>query len=315
MARSFRAHHAGARIVLCLVERAVSARCDVSDFDEVVLPADLHLDGLERFFFRHTVVEACTGIKARLLAQLLARFPHEPQIFYVDPDMRIYGAFDAASDLLRDHDVLVTPHVVAEEDDPDGIRDNELRTLAYGTYNLGFLGLRRSATTDAFLRWWHARLAAYCYLEIPRGLFVDQKWMDLASSFFEITVLRDPAYNVAHWNISKRKIVLADGTVLVNGQRLRCFHFSKVDSGRDMYYFRRYAGPSLEAVRKLRDEYKEELRRLGHAELREATWTYDYFASGERVLPESRITYRNHPSLQAKYPAPFGLSNETFLSA
>jgi hypothetical protein len=155
----------------------------------------------------------------------------------------------------------------------------------------------------------------YCYVDVQHGVFVDQKWIDLACSFFDIRVLRDVGYNVANWNVSKRKLAHTADGVRVNGRPLVFFHFSKIDSGRDMHYFRRYAGEGLESVRRLRAEYKEELAGCGQAELRYVPWSYDGFLSGERIAPETRIAYRNNRRLQEELPRPFGASNEQILSA
>ena len=42
-------------------------------------------------------------------------------------------------------------------------------------------------------------------------------------------VLRDPAFNVAHWNLPERSIAIRDGAVLVDGRPCRLFRFSGYD--------------------------------------------------------------------------------------
>jgi hypothetical protein len=60
-----------------------------------------------------------------------------------------------------------------------------------------------------------------------RGLFVDQKWIDLVPGYVsDVHVLRHPGYNVAYWDLGARRISRNGGDVLVNGERLAFFHFS-----------------------------------------------------------------------------------------
>jgi hypothetical protein len=92
---------------------------------------------------------------------------------------------------------LQTPHLTGELD--EGYHPTELDILRSGVYNLGFLGLTRSQETMRFLKWWQVRLHDRCLVDLNRGLFVDQRWMDLAPGLFDgVFVLRDPGCNVAY---------------------------------------------------------------------------------------------------------------------
>jgi hypothetical protein len=99
------------------------------------------------------------------------------------------------------------------------------------TYNLGFLAVSRHPSLATFLTWWKDKLEFRCVVDIERGLFVDQKWMDLAPGLFDdVAILRHAGYNVAYWNLRQRAMVVEDGgQIAVNGQPLRFFHFSGVD--------------------------------------------------------------------------------------
>ena len=87
------------------------------------------------------------------------------------------------------------------------------RFLQAGSNNLGFVALRTCDTSLRMLRWWQARLYDQCVVRIEDGLFVDQKWMDLAPGLFGgehndggVTVHVDPGYNVAYWNLHGRSL-------------------------------------------------------------------------------------------------------------
>src|SRR3546814_8145195 len=75
----------------------------------------------------------------------------------------------------------------------------EISSLAHGSYNLGFLAVSRSANSQAFLQWWADRLFLYCYDDKSRGIFTDQKWIDLAPSFFDVAILKHHGYDFATW--------------------------------------------------------------------------------------------------------------------
>jgi hypothetical protein len=66
-------------------------------------------------------------------------------------------------------------------------------------------------------------------------------------AFFDgVHILRDPGYNVASWNLSRRPITIEeDGTIRAAGHRLRFFHFTKVTHVGEIM-LERYAGNRIE---------------------------------------------------------------------
>ena len=68
----------------------------------------------------------------------------------------------------------------------------ETNILQSGTYNLGFIALCKGETTNKLLMWWMQKLYLNCIIDIPNGLFVDQKWIDLVPAYFEdVYILHD----------------------------------------------------------------------------------------------------------------------------
>jgi hypothetical protein len=115
----------------------------------------------------------------------------------------------------------------------DAILDNEFSVLRHGIYNLGFVAVSNTAEGRRFAEWWADRLKDFCYDDIPRGLFTDQRWVDLAPAYFDsVRILRSPQYNVCTWNLTHRTVngSFARGFT-VNGLPLVFYHFSGLDSG------------------------------------------------------------------------------------
>ena len=81
--------------------------------------------------------------------------------------------------------------------------------------------------TFRFLKWMQSRLYEHCLNDLPSGLYVDQKWLDLAPSFFPgFGLIRDDTANVAYWNLHERPIEFKDGSFHTSGKPIKFFHFS-----------------------------------------------------------------------------------------
>lgn len=322
LAKSLRETQPRHIFVLCLVERDLPAVGDLETWlPNVVLASEIGVGNFNSFVFRHQRYEACCAIKAHFLLWAMHQFPEEQNFLFLDPDIMAYSKFEELEALLYDpkglvrNQIVVTPHQLQDEASQAGIHDSTFRTLIAGTFNLGFLAVRRSQTALEFLTWWNSKLQTLCYMEWrTRGLFVDQKWALLGLSFFDMTVLREPGYNVANWNVSTRQITLdCKQGFLVNGRPLRFFHFSNLDSDRDLYFLSRCLETSS-PVFAMRSRYLQELDSLGHREFAGIPWSYDKFTSGAVINPEARLVYRSNPQLQHILPDPFAESGARFYS-
>jgi hypothetical protein len=310
LAESLRAHDADVRLAICVPERQIHpAVADSGLFDVAFTLGDLAYPNPDQFAFRHGVLELSTAIKPRVMRAALALLPGAASVAYLDPDIVMYGPLTAARSALRDADIVVTPHHLTP---PDAVTLVPL--LRTGAWNLGFLGVRRSETGLAFLTWFMATLETMCYADPATGLFVDQKWMDIAGSFFPITVLRDPSYNVAHWNLQARRIGVDGDVLTVNGNRLTFIHFSGTDLGRDQRFFLRWAPRGDEPVHELRRTYKASIAQCRERFRFSTGWSYDTFDSGEPVAREARLVVRAERHLLDECERPFAQSNEYFLS-
>ena len=316
LGETLRRHHPDWTLWLCLSDQepAGLGYDPVSEtFDHVVRLSELGLPDLERWTFEHDVVELCTAVKGPMLCRLLEGGARK--VVYLDPDIAVLGNLTEIVELLNHHSIVLTPHQIQPDTDHTAIIDNEIGSLKFGIYNLGFLAVAAGPEGLRFARWWRDRLVAFCYDDVPNGLFTDQRWCDHIPSFFRgVHILRDTGYNVASWNLSQRPVTIeVDGSILAGGRPLRFFHFTKV-SGPGPVMLERYCGGRLEMFEVL----TWYLRRLAVHNLKDVPpgwWAYGRYADGTTISREHRVAYRTQPALRARYPHPFSsgpaMFNET----
>lgn len=305
LAESVKAHNPQARFVLCLVEREVPAvAAEFPYFDEVVLAKDVGWDNFDAFMFRHSIVEASTAVKPRFMQYLIERFIDEDKFVYLDPDVLAYGEFVELRDLLDEHSIILAPHLLRP-----GNVDMEISSLAHGSYNLGFLAVRRSDNASRFLDWWASRLFLFCYDDKARGIFTDQKWIDLAPSFYDVHILKHHGYDFATWSLLGSDLKEEGGRLMINGDPLRFIHFSGLDSGTiDKAIGWWLTDENKGTFVKLYANYKSLLDHHGQQSIGRTPWSYDTYVDGSRIDREVRVLYRD-PALWAAVPSPYESSD------
>ena len=306
LVETLRRHHPDWIFWLCLADHeppGFTFDLEREGFDGVVRVEELGIPDLRRWLFVHDVVELCTAVKGSMLCKLFDLGARK--ILYLDPDMAVMGNLSEIPLLLERHDVLLTPHQLEPDEEHRAIRDNEIGSLKHGIYNLGFLAVAGTAEGKRFATWWRDRLLHYCFDDIPGGLFTDQRWCDLAPAFFAgVHVLRDPGYNVASWNLSRRPISISDaGEIRAAGRPLRFFHFTKVTWAGQLM-LERYAGGRIE-VFELMHWYRTRLAAHSLVGLPEGWWAYSHYNDGTAIAREHRRLYRDRVDLQERFPDPF----------
>ncbi|HEX5693834.1 MAG TPA: hypothetical protein VFY00_04345, partial [Arenimonas sp.] len=308
LAESVKRHDPQARFVLCLVEReAPDVALQFPHFDEVVLAKDAGWDDFDRFMFRHSIVEASTAVKPRFMIHLTERYPKADKFVYLDPDVLVYSRLSELEVLLDEHSIVLAPHLLR----PGNI-DMEISSLAHGSYNLGFLAISRADNSARFLQWWADRLFLYCYDDKARGIFTDQKWIDLAPSFFDCHILKHHGYDFATWSLLGSDLSGQDGNYVVNGDPLRFIHFSGLDSGTiDKAIGWWLTDANRDTFVQLYAGYRKLLEHHGQATLGKTPWSYACYSSGDKIALAARVAYRD-PELWHKIPRPFDAADADF---
>jgi glycosyltransferase involved in cell wall biosynthesis len=290
MASVKRNHPEWERFVLLVGE---GSPVEEESFTPVRLDA-LPLPDPKRFTFRYTVLELNTAVKPWMFEHLFAR--GYDRVVYLDPDLHLYSPLAE----LDESFLTLTPHLtgfIGGDDHP-----SERTILQAGTYNLGFLAVTRQPDLARFLKWWQEKLERDCVVDPARGLFVDQKWMDLTPGLFPgVTILRHDGYNVAYWNLGQRTIARSGAAFTVNGQPLRFFHFSGFDPARPHMLSKHVHGSKLDAAgdaRALFDDYRAALLEAGSQTFRSARYSFGTFHDGTEVPDAARYAYRSSSELQ-----------------
>ena len=310
LARSFLAHHPEGRFVVLLVDRVDGCfDPEQEPFDVLEVEQLDNVPELRQFLFKYRLLELATAVKPYLLERLFD--DGAERVIYLDPDIWVLRPLAPVLEGLDRGVAVLTPHIDRPLD--DGAVPGELTFLRAGLYNLGFVGLRASTETRRLLAWWQERLFDRCVDRVDLGLFVDQKWMDLAPLLFGgVAVLKQPGLNVAYWNLAHRAVTRAgdedadedaeaespvDTRYLANGEPLYFFHFSGLDPER------------LDGVSKHQDRFRladldargkagEIIRRYaarvlaeGHGDCRRWPYAFSRFDNGARVPDLARSLF------------------------
>lgn len=298
------------RVVLLVDE--VEGRFDpgAEDF-EVVLSEDLGIPHSRWFHFKYSVLELSTAVKPFFISWLFRKYALK-KVIYLDPDIRVYASLRGIEQALEDANIVLTPHLTRELN--DDLQPGELQILRAGAYNLGFIAVREHPEVDAFLVWWQSHLYDHCVVDLARGLFVDQRWIDLAPGLFSgVRILRDDGYNVAYWNAAHRKLSWQDGRVLVNGKPLYFFHFSGYDPQVPEVLSKHQNRISLQSRDDLRiicDEYRQYLADRGFAVTSRWPYTHARFRNDVVIPDVGRHLLDEAPFLLNEISDPF--SDEGF---
>ena len=308
LCRSFQQHHPGVRFFVLLVDELDGYFDPAQEPFELVELRALGIPDLPRVCFQYTIIELNTAVKPYFLSHLFEHYGLQKLIF-LDPDILVLQPLATVLSLLDQYSVVLTPHLTAPL--PEDGWSNEITILNAGTANLGFIALRHTATTRAFLAWWQQRLYTQCEMAPSRGMHVDQKWVDLLPSLFGDTyLLRDPGYNVAYWNVSRRPITLelAGEAVRVAGVPCAFLHFSGLDPDHPEQVSKhgsRLTLNQLGPARLLFERYRGLLIAAGYEETRRWPYAFDAFDNGVKIPDAVRKLYLGLGKEAARFGNPF----------
>lgn len=292
-AESVHAAHPDADVILFLadVERPDFAAGPLFDTVIPVLTLDI-AEPLSRLF-RYNAMELNTSLKPAAFLELFTR--GYSRAIYLDSDVLLYAPITKVTDALdQGANSVITPH--GTKPNENELTPNEINFLQAGIYNLGFMAVEKTDETVALLQWWARRLERLCINDQRNGIFVDQKWIDLWPAYCEgVKVLRDPAYNVAYWNLDQRTLSLVSDRFVVDDAPLVFFHFSGLvpgDRGVLSKYQSRLQPNYSTTLQSLLDDYHDRLERHGQQEFLGCSYGFGYFDNGAPIPDAARRVFR-----------------------
>jgi glycosyltransferase involved in cell wall biosynthesis/SAM-dependent methyltransferase len=292
LAPSWKEHNPGAPFFV-LVTDLVDGYFDHTNEDfYTVEAASLPIPNQGSFFFKYSLLEASTGVKPYFLEYLFTKHDFK-KLVYLDSDILVTDNFGPLIKVLDEHSIVVTPHLTSPVSDDK--HPSETTILQSGTFNLGFIALRKSETSMRMLKWWQERLYSQCIMAPERGMHVDQKWIDLVPGCFGDTyVLREPGYNIAYWNLHDRQVKVENGRISVNGQPAYFFHFSGIEPenlGMVSKHQNRWRLKQCGDLNVLFERYAKLVLAAGWKECRSWPYSYDFFDNGARIPALARRLY------------------------
>ena len=255
---------------------------------QVTYATELGLPDFEQIAYKYDLVELNTALKPTFLKSLFAHGFDE--VVYLDPDICLYDAPTPVTQALEQAEIVLIPHALAPA--MDGLRPSDIDFLRTGTFNLGFVGLRRGEQALALLDWWEKRCLSHGFNDPGFGTFVDQKWMDLAPCYFgSVHVLKHTGCNVAYWNLHERRVESEGAQYRVNGAPLVFFHYSGVQASSPGVLSRHQTRHQLvpgEPLAALVADYCARLLAAGHERWSALPYSFGRLDDGTVVTPAMR---------------------------
>jgi hypothetical protein len=286
---SFLRFHPECKFYVLLVDR-LPKDVDLSNEKFELVPVEeLGIPNFQSIAFKYDILELNTNVKPTFLNALLAR--GIDQVVYLDPDIFVYRTLDSVFDALSDQSIVLSPHALSPNDD-----QSELIVLSCGVFNLGFVAVKKCAETDRFLSWWENRCLNLAFNEPRTGMFVDQKWINLAPCFFDsVKILKNPGCNMAYWNLHERQMSQDGGVWMVNQSNpLEFFHFSgvSVDGGEKISKFTdRFNLTNRPDLRSVFEDYRAQLINHGFRDSSTAKYAFGVFDNGQYISRLARSMY------------------------
>jgi glycosyltransferase involved in cell wall biosynthesis/SAM-dependent methyltransferase len=307
LARSLLEHNPGSRFSVLIIDGLDGLVDPAVEPFTVLTPDEIDCEPFPRMAARYDVLELSTAVKPWLLRHQLRA--GAPAITYLDPDIQVFGSLEELDRRARAHGLVLTPHNTLPIPH-DGERPTQIDIMIAGVYNLGCVAVGQSDEIEALIDWWSERLTRDCRVDPVYGYFVDQRWFDLAPGFVsEYSIVREPEYNVAYWNVYSRKLERSEDRYTVDGRPLAFFHFSGFDPTKPNVLSAHQSRVDLATEPVLAQicvEYARAVLAEDYAEARHWPYTYDRLADGTKMTRPLRLLYTRGEEDGSLSDSPFG---------
>ncbi|MFM6935218.1 MAG: hypothetical protein ACKOXP_07220 [Flavobacteriales bacterium] len=146
------------------------------------------------------------------------------QVCYLDNDMYFLQNPLEIFEKFQQYRILLSPHFYPNSPDIKGANWFEAN-FQVGVYNAGFIGVRKDASD--FLDYWINACRYALRKSYFRGLFDDQKFLDVVPAFFQQVYIHPaPTWNFAGWNDWYPKVKLIDNQLHIDKEKVLFVHFT-----------------------------------------------------------------------------------------
>ena len=195
------------------------------------------------------------SLKPVVLNYLLQKYD---KCIYIDPDIFFVDDIKILCDSI-DHNIILTPHFRIMNDP-----NFDICNITDGYFNAGFIGCSNNINCQNIMYWWANRCISNCMIDKCRGLWDDQRYLDLIYIHFDEYVLKlnHKGCNIAEWNINNYHITLIDQQnglfIIDNKYKPIFFHFRTYEKNPILkYYLNKYTNLALEISKDIRPNLKE----------------------------------------------------------
>lgn len=163
--------------------------------------------------------EYCWTLKPVFIEYLLNSFSDIKRITYLDADLFFYSEPNKIFEDTNEYSVLLSSH--------DFSRQYKSLERYCGVYNSGLISFGNNAEGRACINWWKNRCYDLCSKQFSNNQFGDQKYLEhMPIEFENVMFIKAHGVNIAPWNHSKYVFSNKEDLVLVNNEKLICYHFS-----------------------------------------------------------------------------------------
>ena len=255
-------------------------------------PADVGCKSWLQMAFYYDAMEYICSLKSFLMMKLLDT--GYDAVIYFDADIEVFGSVADVERLLTSYDLIVTPHVCKPVPDDKKVPAMDAYVRS-GQFNMGFMGIANRSESRELLKWWQDVCTEQCLFEHDHKFFADQFWATIFPSFIEkICILRDPAYNMAFWNLFQRKLELRDGKWYTDSGELKFFHFSGLDMDEPTKvsaHQNRVSAPVGSDLHALLVRYIESVRAQEWNAFNIVPYSFARYADGEQISRDERRSF------------------------
>lgn len=150
------------------------------------------------------------------------------KVLYLDGDLWFRASCDPLFRMLEESGVVLTPHWrPIAPGAPEETHELKCQFL-HGIFNTGFIGFSKERGADV-LDWWRRLCAWRCEGAPEKGLWYDQRYMDLVPIYFSdrCHVITDRGCNVSLWNRHTLPREQVADHITIAGDELRFLHVNQ----------------------------------------------------------------------------------------